>query len=391
MLRISLDSLEDGMVLGRGIYSEEGKLLLGRGVALDSFFIGRLRKLGMHSVFVRDEDTDDVIPPENIPDMVRGATLRHLRQLFGSFEEIAREIRTFSVSAIRDTVSSEKFQGIFRDHPAVRKIFKDIEHIVGCLLGGEVTLGLNSLKTHDNYTFQHSIDVTVVSILIGRRIGLPAKRLQELGVGCLLHDIGKTFIPLEILNKPGKLTEDEFSRMKLHPHIGFEIVRGVESIGILPPHVVFQHHERQDGSGYPRGLTGNNRLDISDEPRTIHLYAGIAAVADVFDALSSDRPYRKALPPEEVVGVLRAKAGAELNREVVRTFLDVVPIYPVGNTVRIVRGKNLYHIGVVVRTNPDRLDRPVIRVLIDQNRRRIAPIEIDLAVEDDIEIASILL
>lgn len=391
MLRISLDSLEDGMVLGRGIYSEEGKLLLGRGVALDSFFIGRLRKLGMHSVFVRDEDTDDVIPPENIPDMVRGATLRHLRQLFGSFEEIAREIRTFSVSAIRDTVSSEKFQGIFRDHPAVRKIFKDIEHIVGCLLDGEVTLGLNSLKTHDNYTFQHSIDVTVVSILIGRRIGLPAKRLQELGVGCLLHDIGKTFIPLEILNKPGKLTEDEFSRMKLHPHIGFEIVRGVESIGILPPHVVFQHHERQDGSGYPRGLTGNNRLDISDEPRTIHLYAGIAAVADVFDALSSDRPYRKALPPEEVVGVLRAKAGAELNREVVRTFLDVVPIYPVGNTVRIVRGKNLYHIGVVVRTNPDRLDRPVIRVLIDQSRRRIAPIEIDLAVEDDIEIASILL
>ncbi len=391
MLRISLDSLQSGMVLEKSIYAEDGQLLLGRGVVLDGFFIRRLKAIGINSVFIREEQTADILPHDNIPDLVRGSTLRHLRRLFGVCEDLVREVRYTSVSAIRDAVTSEQFQSTFRNHPAVRKLLVDIELIVHHLIKGEIVLGLNSIKSYDNYTFQHSMDVTVISILIGRRIGLSSRRLRELGMGCLLHDIGKTFISRDILNKPGPLTPDEIERMKLHPLIGFELVRGVESIGILPPHVVLQHHEKQDGSGYPRGLTGKNRLGISDEPRTIHLYAGIAAVADIFDALTSDRPYRAALPPEEAVKIIRSMSGESLNREILRAFLAITPVFPVGSTVRVVRGRYPNHIGVVSAQSPDHLDRPVVRLLFDGNRRRIAPVDLDLAGEEGTEIVSVLL
>jgi HD-GYP domain-containing protein (c-di-GMP phosphodiesterase class II) len=391
MLRISLDSLESGMVLGEGIHTEDGRLLLGRGVVLDNHYISRLKKLGFLSVYIKDENTEDILPAESIPEMVRGATLSHLRKLFETFEDLGREVKGSSIKAIHDAVTSDQFQNTFRNHPAFQRIIGDANQIVEALLAGEVMIGLNSLKSYDNYTFMHSIDVTIVSIMIGRRIGLPPKRLRELGIGCLLHDIGKTFIPREILNKPDKLTAEEFERMKTHPQIGFEIVRGVETIGILPPHVVFQHHERQDGSGYPRGLIGDNRLDISDEPRTIHLYGSIAAVADVFDALSSDRPYRKALPPEEVINLLSSMAKTDLNREVLRNLLAVTPVYPVASTVRITKGKYLNHIGVVSRLNRERLDRPVVRLVFDGTRRRITPVDVDLLQSEDTDIVSILL
>ncbi len=391
MLQISLESLEQGMMLGRPIFSEDGRLLLGRGVVLSGYYIQRLKRLGMTSIYIDDDDTGDVMPAGNISEVVRGATLRHMRELFGSLEDISGEMRNVSTAAVQRAVASDQFQNTFRNHPALLKIQEDAGKIVEDLLAGEVMLGLNSLKTYDNYTFQHSIDVTVVSVMIGRKLGLPQRRLRDLSIGCLLHDIGKTFIPKEILNKPDMLTPAEFERMKSHASIGFELVRGVPSIGILPPHVVFQHHEKQNGKGYPRGLSGNNRLDISDEPRTIHLYGSIVAVADVYDALSSDRPYRPALPAEKAVSILRSMSGEDLNREVLRHFLAITPVFPVGTSVRVTRGKYLHHFGVVIRLNSDVLERPVIRMMFDGLKKRIDPVEVDLLEQEDIEIVPVLL
>jgi len=314
-----------------------------------------------------------------------------MKELFGSLEGIGGEMKEASLAAVQEAVSSEQFQNTFRNHPSFKRVQEDASHIVDQLLAGEVAIGLNSLKTYDNYTFQHSVDVTIVSIMIGRKIGLPPNRLRELGIGCILHDIGKTFVPKEILNKPGRLDPEEFARMKSHSLIGFELVRGVPAIGILAPHVVFQHHEKQSGQGYPRGLTGSNKVDINHESRTIHLYAAIAAVADVYDALSSDRPYRKALPPEEVIDILRGMSGTDLNREILRHFLAITPVYPVGNTVRITKGNFVNYTGVVARDNPEHLDRPLIRMIFDGNMRRIKPFDIDLAADDKISIVSVIL
>lgn len=391
MLRISLDSLKAGMILGKAIHNEDGKLLLGRGVTVSPFFIKRLKQIGISSVFIRDENTDDIEPVENISEVVRGATLRHMRELFGSAQEICSEMKGLSAQAIHDAVTSDQFQSTFRNNPSFQKIQEDASLIVDQLIQGEVILGMNSLKTYDNYTFQHSIDVTIVSIMIGRKLGFPVKRLRELGVGCILHDIGKTLLPKEIVNKPSTLTTEEFAAIKTHTTIGYEMTRGVESIGILPPHVALQHHEKQDGSGYPRGLKGNNHVVISDEPRTIHTYGGIAAVADIYDALSSDRPYRKALPPEQVINTLRSIAGTELNREILRYFLAITPVYPVGSTVLIIKGDYLKHFGIVTKIDSDKLDRPVIRLIFDAQKRRINPIEINLLEKENIEVVSFML
>ena len=390
MLRYSIDTLKDGMKLGKPIYSEDGSLLLGKGVIVSDIFIRRLKELEVTSVYIHDKDTEDITQTDSISEMVRGATISHMRELFGPLEELTKEIKDLSRDTIMSEISSERFQKTFRENPAFKSIKADAGNIVDQLMSGEVTLGLNSIKTHDNYTFQHSIDVAIVSIMLGRKVGLPVEKLRELGIGCILHDMGKVFVPKEILNKPGKLTEEEFKQMKLHPTIGYELTKGTTSIGVLPPHVALQHHEKQNGGGYPRGLVGSNRLIPSKEPGTIHQYGSLVAVADVYDALSSDRPYRKAMPPEKVISILRELSGTHLNSDILGQFLAITPVHPVGATIRVTRGDYLYHSGVVVRVNEDYLDRPVIRLLFDGQKRRIDPVEINL-LEENMEIMSTIL
>jgi len=250
---------------------------------------------------------------------------------------------------------------------------------------------LNSIKTFDNYTFQHSVDVSIVAIMMAKKYGLPEKRLRELGIGCLLHDMGKVLIPVDVVNKPGKLTEQEFAIMKSHPLIGYELTKGVSSIGLLPPHVALQHHEKQDGSGYPRGLTGNNHLKIDMIPRTIHLFGNIVAVADVYDALGSDRPYRPALPPEKVFSIIREMSGTHLNSQAVNLLFKIAPVYPVGTTVRVISQDKYGYIGVVVSLNQGSLNRPNIRLILDNRKMRIDPININLEENMDVQVESIIL
>jgi HD-GYP domain-containing protein (c-di-GMP phosphodiesterase class II) len=391
MIRISSKALKAGMKLGKSIYTEEGRLLLGRGVIINEFFIRNLTQRGISSIFIHDGSTEDVEPHESISEIVRGSTISHLKELFGSLEEIRKEMKNQSFEAVTSAVTSKQFVETFGNSPVFQKVTEDASKIVDELMSGEVTLGLNSIKTYDNYTFQHSVDVTIVSIMIGRKIGLPPKRLRELGIGCLLHDMGKVLIPVEIVNKPDKLSPREFDILKTHSAIGYELTKGVAAIGVLPPHVAFQHHEKQDGSGYPRGLKGNNRLRLSMEPRTIHLYGNISAIADVYDALSSDRPYRPALAPEKVFQIMREMNGHHLNSEGLNCFFKFAPIYPVGTTIRATSMKYRNYLGVVVSLNEGNLNNPVIRLVYDERRQKIEPIQINLAENSDVTIESIIL
>jgi len=392
MIAMSIESVETGMRVGKPIYSEDGRLLVGRGLILNDYFIQSLKDRGVSTVYIFDKDTDDIIPRDSISEVVRGATIRDLRGLFGDLQDqISKEVKEESLEAINEAVSSEQFAKTFGKNPVFQRLQDDVNRIVDELIHGDLTLGLNSLKTYDNYTFQHSIDVAIVSIMIGRKIGLPTQRLRELGMGCLLHDLGKIFIPEEIVNKPAKLTPEEFEAMKMHPDIGYELAKGVTSIGILPPHVAFQHHEKQDGSGYPRGLKGNNRLMISKEPRTIHLYGSIAAVADVYDAMGSDRPYRKAMPPEKVISIMKEMSETHLNKEVLRIFFSITPVYPVGTIVRVLNGEYKNFLGIVCSLNKDRLERPVIRLIFNPVKKRIKPIDINLLADEEIQIESKIL
>lgn len=199
------------------------------------------------------------------------------------------------------------------------------------------------------------------------------------------------FIDPKVLNKPGKLTPQELELIKKHPTLGYQLLRSIQKDEFLANHVAYQHHERQDGTGYPRGLHGVNRVAReATRGDRILLIGEIAAVADVYDALSSDRPYRPGMSPEQIVETMRQMSGPHLNREIVQQFLAILPVFPVGLDVRITQGRLKGYRGVVARVNPSAMDRPIVRLLYDNAGRRIASFEFDLLREKTAALAATL-
>ncbi len=385
MRKTYIEQLREGMVLARAIYNDRGDVLLARGVKLSPHYINALRSLGFFAVFVRDGIGDDLEPPEVISEQVRVATYKHVRDLFAVVQNVttqfAREAKQSALANLADKAA-----------PQMAQLYRDVEQIVDEVMTADTMSGVASLKTHDNYTFEHSVEVTVAGVMLGKRLYLPLMELHQLALGCLCHDVGKTMVPAEILGKPGRLTEEEFALVKQHPAAGYEAVQQfMGATDIIARHVVWQHHERQDGSGYPRGLRGNNRFGGEAESRfgkqLILPAAEVAAVADVYSALASDRPYRRALKPPEIVATLREMAGSHLNRELVRRFLSILPAYPVGTEVVVISEKLMGHRGVVASTPSSDIHRPTIRIVFDPYGRKVTPFEVDTAVDKEIELA----
>lgn len=376
MRRISIESLKSGMKLSLPIRDENDNILLNRDIELTARYIDRLKDLGFQAVYISDPDLADVFIEDMISDGTRHNAVRHLK---GSYQQIGKIIRGFRSESVEKILKNLKSKESKREFGAsgiynntVRVVEDIIEEVVSCA----ALNGFSSLKTHDNYTYNHSIDVTIISLMIGKKAGLNVRRLQELAIGCLLHDVGKVFIPRGILNKPGKLTQEEFELIISHPELGYELLR--ESVPIMPTQVAYQHHERQDGSGYPRGLIGFNTISRNSSNTQLSLYGEIAAVADVYNALSSDRPYRKAVLHDRVIDLIKDSAYSHLNAEVVKGFLSIIPRYPVGSNFEITSGQRLGYKGVIVSLNEESLDAPGIRLLFDSTGKRIAPIFIDL-------------
>jgi HD-GYP domain-containing protein (c-di-GMP phosphodiesterase class II) len=262
------------------------------------------------------------------------------------------------------------------------------------ILESNTMASLESLKSHNDYTFQHSVDVAVLGILLGRTAGLPREQLRELALGCLLHDLGKMYIDEAILDKPGKLSAEEFDEIKKHPQMGFELIRRMPVFSILPAHVAYQHHERQDGTGYPRGLIGTNLVARSlaerMNPKRMLLIAEIAAVADVYSTLTSDRPYRPAMPLDKVTQIIREMSSAHLNADVVTLLLRTIPTFPVGHWVEVQTGKYRGWRGVVSALSPSAMHQPTIRLLLDDRGGQVpTPVEVDLRLHDDVKIAGL--
>ncbi len=210
---------------------------------------------------------------------------------------------------------------------------------------------LTDIRAYDDYTFIHSVSVSILAVFAGIGLGYGESKLKELALGGLLHDVGKMFVPKEILNKPAKLTEDEMEIMKGHSLLGFELLRKNPEVSLLVAHMAFQHHERPNGSGYPRGLQGDE----------IHEYANIIAIADVYDALISDRPYRRGIMPHEAYEVLLELTRTQLDLNILKVLFNYVAIFPVGSLVQINTGE----IGVVIKVRQQFPLNPQIRIILD--------------------------
>ncbi|NSW89854.1 MAG: HD-GYP domain-containing protein, partial [Firmicutes bacterium] len=219
------------------------------------------------------------------------------------------------------------------------------------------------LKSYDDYTYSHSVNVTILSLSIGAVIGLSKNILFKLGMAALLHDIGKVFIPKEILNKNGRLNESEFEIVKTHPYKGYQILKENNSFSYYSSIGVLHHHEKYNGTGYPFELVGSE----------ISLLGRIITVADVYDALTSDRPYRKAMFPSEAIEYIMGGGGTLFDSEIVKFFTKIVVPYPVGTSVLLSNNTT----GIVVKNYSDCCMRPIIKV-VKHGDTLVTPYYIDL-------------
>jgi putative nucleotidyltransferase with HDIG domain len=219
-------------------------------------------------------------------------------------------------------------------------------------------LALTTLKNYDNYTFTHMVNVSILTMGQARALGVDGPLLREFGLAALMHDIGKVRTPLEILNKPDKLTDAEFEIMKRHTVAGAEILRKTPDIPALAPVVAFEHHLRIDGTGYPNVTRSS-----------LNVGTMLCSIADVFDAMRSQRPYQQSFPHDRVLEVLKRNDGAQFDRHLVRRFVQLIGIYPVGNLVRLETGE----VAVVLKVYAPDPYRPQVRVLVDREGKRLAP------------------
>lgn len=392
MRLINIDSLSEGMEIGQDLYDEHNRLLLRRGAAIRGQYVSRLRKMGLPALYVQDADTSDITVAEAIPQAARIKALKNLTDTFNTISSSVEGFRQLSIEAAHQNIQSKKFMDTFRSltkDDGLDKMLGDVNTMVDQLMNKDVLLGLNTIKTHDGYTFQHSIDVSIMGLVLAKKMGWDEERLRAFGVGCILHDVGKIFIDKEILTKPDRLSDEEFDRMKAHPTMGYELVKTIApSLNKLVAHVAYQHHERQDGSGYPRGLTGDSTLG-ENKPNTIHDFGAVCAVADIYDAMASDRPYRQGWPPDRVVALIRELSGKQLNSKVVDIFLRTVAPYPIGTGVRVMNGMFEGFEGVVSDVDDRQLDRPIVRLLFNESTERVDAVEVDLRKEGDVLVQSV--
>jgi putative nucleotidyltransferase with HDIG domain len=226
-------------------------------------------------------------------------------------------------------------------------------------------LALTALRHYDNYTFTHMVNVSILTMAQARSLGIEGAALRNMGLAGLMHDIGKIRTPLEILTKPEKLTDQEFAIMKRHPVEGAEILRGRHEFPPLAAVVAFEHHLRIDGSGYPEGV----------QRSSLNLATMLCSIADVYDAMRSQRKYQEAFATERILAVLQKNDGKQFDQHLVRRFAQLMGIYPTGNLVRLTTGD----VAVVVRPHAPVPDRPCVRVVFGPDGRPLPePYEIAL-------------
>jgi HD-GYP domain-containing protein (c-di-GMP phosphodiesterase class II) len=326
MRKISVSNCEAGMILGKAILFNGATILLEAGVELTVSYINRLVNLGITEIYIEDDISSDIVVRDVVEEKTR----------LDAIEFIKNTMNTYCSG---DILYSKDVMVV------VNKIIDDI------LALDDIIVNLIDIKSYDNYTYMHSVNVCVLSIITGAKLELSYDQLKELGVGALLHDIGKVMIPPQILQKKSALTDEEYEIIKQHSVIGYNILKTIAQINELSAKVALCHHERYDGKGYIRGLT-------KDE---IHIYSRIVAIADIFDALTSDRIYRKKISTNQAIDYLTVIAASSLDSNVLCCFTKLIPPFLIGTGVILNNGEK----GIVVKLNENLPTRPVIRIVFN--------------------------
>lgn len=339
---ISVRLLKNGMILDQDIRDKLGRTLIARGVKLEDFQIEALQNMKVTGVYILEGEEEPEATEEKEPEIPK------------QVQEKIDQLKVEDKSKVKLSESvkkrvSEGMQYLYSNTESEH--FADtVDSIADDLMqsiteNDAIAVDIGMLKVSDEYTFKHSVDVATIGMVIAKKQELSEKEIHEIGIVGLLHDLGKCKIPNEILNKPGKLTDEETSVMQQHPVLGYRILNGKHNVSQEVMRGVLQHHEKINGKGYPLGLTGDQ----------ISPYAKIISVADIYDALVTARPYKNPMTQRDAVEMIMALTD-ELDITVMQSFMRSVILYPVGCTVQLSNGEA----AKVVENNAEYLLRPKV-------------------------------
>jgi putative nucleotidyltransferase with HDIG domain len=334
MIKLEVTNLEPGMILAEDVYDEDGLLLIAGETRLHGMHIDFLTRKFVDYVYIFDVVKDDVEKYESTPAQLEAAGQLAVEEKYKDtvvkFKDIYKSYKLGRVPVfeVLDDTVEPLFQSILNDESFARRMWQ--------------------IHAYDDYTFDHSVRVSMISGLLAKWLGLDFHIIKEATLAGLLHDIGKCNIPDEILNKPDELTDEEFKVMKTHSILGYILVKDIPRLPYNVQMAVLQHHERVDGSGYPHGIKG---LEIN-------YLSKIVAIADVYCAMTQDRVYKKGVHPFDAMSFIINKCHETMDFSISRIFLSNVAYFYIGHQAKLSNGQ----VGEIIMTYKDDPARPMIRV-----------------------------
>lgn len=351
MIKVPISQLKPGMRLAKDVILEDGRLLLLAGFAIKPLYIRKFKALNITNVYVEE------VPFTPIEEFEEERVYNHAAATIKNIFSSTRKDDNANISAVRDSVD-EILQKVIQNET--------------------VMLQLTGIRNIDNYTFLHSVDVCIYSTIIGKWLGYGKEHLMALGMGAILHDIGKCRVPIDILQKPDKLTDSEFREMKLHTVYGCEIIKNTYRLNSKIANIALQHHEKWDGSGYPLGSAAN----------AIDPLARIVTLADVYDALTSDRVYKKRALPHIAAEYIKNNSGTFFDPYIVESFIHSIAVYGEGTLVLLNTGE----LGSILSSHSSDSIRQKVNVFSSRSGPPVLqPYIIDLNEHKDVEIVEIFL
>jgi HD-GYP domain-containing protein (c-di-GMP phosphodiesterase class II) len=348
MRRIGVQYSQPGMVLSQDVYDSYGNMVMSQGTRLTFDNSSTLSRMGSGEIFIQDRRVDDVPVTSIMPARLQGEATRQLRAFL---DETARVVIESTSGRMTTVTNIEKV------------IYSMVSHLFPAYFGEVNASGCHSLK---DYNYVHPVQVASMCLIMGRKMGLKEDELQRLGVISMLQNVGYVALEPGMMDEPAAFSPIEMHEVKQHPQYGLQILRDYTHLPAEIIEGVYQHHERWDGNGYPRGLKGK---DICLEARVI-------ALADTYYALVSRRPHRQANLPNEAIEFIMAYSGELFDPEIVQLFTKIVPLFPTGVMVKLNTGES----GIITDAKPGLIGRPVVRICYDKRFQALSdPIDIDLS------------
>ncbi|MBC7961122.1 MAG: HD-GYP domain-containing protein [Vallitaleaceae bacterium] len=334
MRYVPLSCIREGMVVAKSLYNVNNKLLIKAGFPIKRAYLERIRSLGYQGVYVDDVLSEGIEIKDIVNSELRRSAVFAVKDVFDTM--------SLAPAAISKSVSDKM--------DATKKFIDSIVYDI--MENKNAVVNMVDIKVFDEYTFFHSVNVAILSIVIGQGLKLREKEMYELGLAAVLHDIGKVYVQKDLLLKKEKLTDTEFEVLKTHSESGYKHLKNSYEIPIASYVGVLQHHEKVDGSGYP----------LRKKNDDISLFGRIICVADVYDALTSNRPYRDAMLPSEAIEYIMAGSGTMFDSKIVKVFVDRIAAYPIGTSVKLSNGT----LALVIDNNPGAPLRPILKVYMDK-------------------------